>query len=236
MKKITSLLIFLSFFSFVFAQQKKEEKPQPYDKEKASYVLGYSIGKNFSDNSIEVNVNTFIEALKKALEKQPSKFTDQESMKIMQSVDSHVKNKREAISKVQGEKNMKEATEFLKKNKSQKGVLETNSGLQYLILKEGKGAKPKATDTVKVHYVGTLLSGKEFDSSLKRGTPAEFGVNQVIPGWTEALQLMTVGSKYKLFIPPKLAYGEFAPPGSIIEKNSLLVFEVELLDVVTPKK
>jgi FKBP-type peptidyl-prolyl cis-trans isomerase FklB len=128
-----------------------------------------------------------------------------------------------------GDQNKTEGTKFLEDNKKKDGVKTTASGLQYKVLKEGTGAQPKKTDTVTVNYRGTLLSGTEFDSSYKRGQPASFPVNGVIPGWTEALQLMKVGSKYQLFVPSSLAYGERAV-GPDIGANSTLIFEVELLD------
>jgi FKBP-type peptidyl-prolyl cis-trans isomerase len=135
------------------------------------------------------------------------------------------------ISKVEGDKNKKEGDEFLAKNKTKQGVITLPSGLQYEIIKAGTGPKPKAEDQVKCHYKGSLLNGKVFDSSVERGEPATFPVNRVIPGWTEALQLMPVGSKWKLYIPAALAYGERGA-GQDIKPNSTLVFEVELLEIV----
>ena len=128
------------------------------------------------------------------------------------------------------EKNMEEGEKFLSENKKKKGIVTTKSGLQYIVLSEGNGARPKATDKVKVHYKGTLIDGTEFDSSYKRGEPAVFQVKGVIPGWTEALQLMKVGSKYNLFIPSNLAYGQRGA-GSKIGPNVTLIFEVELLSI-----
>ena len=118
-----------------------------------------------------------------------------------------------------------------KKNAAKEGVQVTASGLQYLVLQEGTGASPAATDTVKVHYEGTLINGQIFDSSIKRGEPVEFPLNHVIPGWTEGLQLMKIGAKYRFFIPSELAYGEHGA-GEMIPPNSALIFEVELLDIV----
>lgn len=135
------------------------------------------------------------------------------------------------ISKAEGDKNQKSGEEFLASNKSKSGVVTTASGLQYEIIKAGTGPKPKAEDQVKCHYKGTLIDGKVFDSSIERGEPATFPVNRVIPGWTEALQLMPVGSKWKLFIPSALAYGERGA-GQDIKPNSALIFEVELLEIV----
>ncbi|MCI5220111.1 MAG: FKBP-type peptidyl-prolyl cis-trans isomerase [Candidatus Electrothrix sp. LOE2] len=129
-----------------------------------------------------------------------------------------------------GSSNKKTAEEFLEKNKGKNGVITTKSGLQYKIIKKGGGDKPTPTDTVKVHYRGTLLNGTEFDNSYKRQSPVTFRLDQVIPGWTEALQLMTVGSKYQLYIPPDLAYGDRGAPPSI-EPDSVLIFEVELIEI-----
>jgi FKBP-type peptidyl-prolyl cis-trans isomerase len=128
----------------------------------------------------------------------------------------------------------KEGVDFLKKNENKKGVKQTFSGLQYKVLKKGNGKKPSASSRVKVHYKGTLISGETFDSSYERGVPAEFGLSQVIPGWTEGLQLMSVGSKFEFFIPQELAYGANPQPGGIIKPYSLLIFEVELLEILNP--
>ena len=130
--------------------------------------------------------------------------------------------------------NQKEGIEFLKTNKDKKGVKRTPSGLQYKILKKGKGPQPSASSRVKVNYKGSLLSGEVFDSSYERGTPADFGLNQVIPGWTEGIQLMKAGSKFEFYIPHELAYGANPRPGGIIKPYSLLIFEVELLEILTP--
>ena len=139
--------------------------------------------------------------------------------------------KAEAKSKAEGEKNLKEGKAFLAANAKKDGVKTTATGLQYKVLKSGTGASPQKTDTVKVHYHGTLIDGTVFDSSVQRGEPITFPVSGVIPGWTEALQLMKVGDKWQLFIPSSLAYGELSPPGSKIGPNSTLLFEVELLGI-----
>ena len=128
-------------------------------------------------------------------------------------------------------KNKLEGDKFLAENAKKEGVKSTPSGLQYIVITEGEGDTPTSTDIVKVHYTGTLIDGRVFDSSVSRGVPAQFGVNQVIPGWTEALQMMKVGSKYKLFLPSDIAYGERGA-GEMIQPNSTLIFEVELLDII----
>jgi FKBP-type peptidyl-prolyl cis-trans isomerase len=153
-------------------------------------------------------------------------LNDQEMQEAMMGLQKDMQAKVAEL----GTKSKKEGEDFLAANKSKQGIKATTSGLQYKVIKEGSGPKPKSTDVVKVHYRGTLLDGTEFDSSYKRGEPVEFPLDQVIKGWTEGLQLMTVGSKYQLFIPAALAYGE--PGNRGIPPNSTLIFEVELLEIV----
>lgn len=193
--------------------------------DKISYALGLSIGNNFLSSGIsKLDVATFAKAIEDVLnDKQPSMSYDEAKTII-----------NDYFTKLQSEKfenNLKAGQEFLEMNKKRPGVVTLPSGLQYEIIKEGTGPKPKATDQVECHYHGTLINGAVFDSSVQRGTPATFGVNQVIQGWVEALQLMPVGSKWKLFIPSDLAYGQ-SGAGQSIEPNSALVFEVEVLNIV----
>lgn len=210
-------------FGLMSACQKKADLKS--DLGKASYAIGQQIGQNLKQQNIDFDADTLAVALKEAKEgkNQLSKEQMQEAMMKIQEL--AMKKQAE-----EGEKNKKSSAEFLEKNKSAAGVKTTASGLQYIVEKEGTGATPKKEDMVKVHYKGTLVSGEQFDSSYDRGQPAEFPVNAVIPGWTEALQLMKVGAKYKLFIPPDIAYGPSGRPG--IPPNSALIFEVELLDIV----
>jgi len=193
--------------------------------DKISYALGLSIGNNFLSSGInKLDISAFSQAVEDVLNnKQPSMSYDEAKTVI-----------NEYLTKLQEERqdiNLKAGEEFLNINKNRPGVVTLPSGLQYEIIKEGNGPVPKATDQVKCHYHGTLIDGTVFDSSVQRGTPATFGVTQVIQGWVEALQLMPVGSKWKLFIPSNLAYGERGA-GQSIEPNSTLVFEVEVLDIV----
>jgi FKBP-type peptidyl-prolyl cis-trans isomerase FklB len=167
--------------------------------------------------------------LKDALSGKQPALSEKEMQETMEAWSKQMEDKQKAV----GEKNVADGVKFLAENKSKSGVKTTASGLQYKVIKEGSGAQPKVTDTVTVHYRGTLINGTEFDSSYKRGQPASFPVNGVIKGWTEALQLMKAGSKYQLFIPSSLAYGERAA-GADIAPNSTLIFEVELLDVKQP--
>jgi FKBP-type peptidyl-prolyl cis-trans isomerase len=195
-----------------------------------SYALGVLIGEN---NKQQMKNAPGIEQLdKKILLTAFEKAFLGDSVQIKpQQANEKIQKFFSQLSKVEGDKNLKDGEEFLAKNKSKSGVVTTASGLQYEIIKAGTGPKPKAEDEVKCHYVGTTIDGKEFDSSIKRGEPATFPVNRVIPGWTEALQLMPVGSKWKLYIPASLGYGERGA-GQDIKPNSALIFEVELLEIV----
>ncbi len=193
--------------------------------DKVSYALGLSIGNNFQNSGINnLQVDSFVNGLKAVLENAQPEISYEEAKQIIN--DYFVKLQQERL-----ELNKKAGEEFLAINKEREGVTTLPSGLQFQVLKEGTGANPTATDKVKCHYHGTLINGTVFDSSEQRGEPAVFGVSQVIPGWVEALQLMKVGSKWRLFIPSDLAYGEHGA-GEAIEPNSALIFDVELLEIV----
>lgn len=193
--------------------------------DKISYALGLSMGQNFLHTGIkELNVENFAAGLKTVFEGTKPEMTYEEAKGIINSFFATLQ--QEAT-----EKNQADGEAFLAENKSRKGVVTLPSGLQYEILTEGNGPKPKATDRVKCHYQGSLIDGNVFDSSIQRGEPAVFGVNQVIPGWVEALQLMSVGSRWKLYIPAQLGYGEHGA-GEAIPPNSTLIFEVELIGIV----
>ena len=193
--------------------------------DKVSYALGLSIGINFQSSGIkQLQVEDFVKGLEDVLgEKQPA-ISYEEAKQVINDYFMKLQQERLEINKQAG-------AEFLEINRHKAGVVELPSGLQYEILKQGTGAKPSANDKVKCHYHGTLINGTVFDSSVQRGEPATFGVSQVIPGWVEALQMMPVGSKWRLFIPSNLAYGEHGA-GDVIEPNSTLIFDVELLDIV----
>lgn len=193
--------------------------------DKVSYALGLSIGNNFQTSGIkQLQVEDFVKGLEDVLgEKQPA-ISYEEAKQVINDYFMKLQQERLEINKQAG-------AEFLEINRHKAGVVELPSGLQYQVLKQGAGAKPSANDKVKCHYHGTLINGTVFDSSVQRGEPATFGVSQVIPGWVEALQLMPVGSKWRLFIPSNLAYGEHGA-GDVIEPNSTLIFDVELLDIV----
>lgn len=188
-----------------------------------SYALGLEIGASLKRLQTEIDLAVFARGVEDSLKGRETFLTPQEAAKV----------REEFMKKMQNEfagKSQKGGKAFLAENKKKEGVVTTASGLQYMVLSEGNGPKPKATDRVSVHYRGTLVNGTEFDSSYKRGQPATFAVNGVIPGWTEALQIMKVGSKYRLFIPSNLAYGERGT-GQQIGPNATLIFEVELLAI-----
>lgn len=200
------------------------------EKDKVSYMIGYQIGSNFKRDGLEVDLNMVLNGMKEASTGVASPLSAEESQKLMTDLQKNLQAKAEAKQKSDGEKNSKEGKAFLEENAKKKDIVKLPSGMQYKVLTAGKGDSPKATDTVKTHYRGTLINGTEFDSSYKRGQPATFPVNGVIKGWTEALQLMKPGAKWQLFIPSELAYGE-GGAGESIGPNSTLIFEVELLSI-----
>jgi FKBP-type peptidyl-prolyl cis-trans isomerase FklB len=208
-------------------------KPAPLPlttpKAKASYALGMSIAKGMKAQGVDIDPTIFARGLKDAMAGK-TQLTDEEAQAAIVELQAQVRKNQEEKAKVVGEANKKAGDAYLAANKTKPGVVALPSGLQYKILTPGSGPKPTAADTVVCNYKGTLLDGKEFDSSYKRGQPATFPVGQVIKGWTEALQLMPVGSKWQLFIPAELAYGTRAA-GPDITPNSTLVFEVELLSI-----
>ncbi|MBZ0158112.1 MAG: FKBP-type peptidyl-prolyl cis-trans isomerase [Alphaproteobacteria bacterium] len=199
-------------------------------KDKISYSIGLDIGKDMKRQSIDIDPDILAKGIKDALSGNKPLLSEKEMQDTMIAFQKELAAKQGEKTKRLTEKNKKEGEAFLAANKKKEGVKTTSSGLQYKIIKEGAGKTPKATDTVTVHYRGTLLDGTEFDSSYKRGQPASFPVNDVITGWTEALQMMKTGSKWQLFIPPNLAYGERGA-GPLIGPNAVLVFEVELLSI-----
>ncbi|MBL0691032.1 MAG: FKBP-type peptidyl-prolyl cis-trans isomerase [SAR324 cluster bacterium] len=200
-------------------------------KQQSSYIIGYNLGNSLSESGIEVELKSLIKGVNQGLSGKDSRYSDDKTKQIMVSLNDKAKKNIQSKQKKMSIQNTNEASDFLAKNKSKAGVKETASGLQYEIMKDASGKKPSSKDQVKVHYVGTLIDGSEFDSSVKRGTPAEFGLDQVISGWTEGVQLMSIGAKYRFFVPPALGYGNSAPPGSIIGPGALLIFEVELLGI-----
>lgn len=198
-----------------------------------SYMVGMDVGKGLTSIKEEVDLNIVIQALTATLKGEKTTLTEQESLAVRQEFIQKLQAKQAAKAKEEAEKNQKEGDEFLAKNKSKKGVKVTASGLQYEVVKEGSGPKPKATDSVKVEYTGTKIDGTKFDSSADHGGTATLPLNGVIPGWTEGMQLMTVGSEYKFYIPAALAYKDRAPPA--IGPNATLIFDVKLVEIEPPK-
>jgi FKBP-type peptidyl-prolyl cis-trans isomerase len=201
-------------------------------KDKVSYALGANLGMNLHNQSVDVDTAIVLRGLKDALAGGKLLLTDDEAKAALTQLQTDLRNKQMEKMKEAADLNKKAGTYFLDANKAKEGVVTLPSGLQYKILTAGTGPKPTATDTVSCNYRGTLLDGTEFDSSYKRGQPASFSVAGVIKGWTEALQLMPVGSKWQLFIPSDLAYGDRgADPRSGIGPGATLIFEVELLSI-----
>ncbi len=196
-----------------------------------SYGIGVSIGENMKkDGLTDMNVDLISRGISEALKGEKTALTMEQVQACISAYMGEKQKVKDQEAKAKAGVNLEKGKKFLEENGKRKGVVTLPSGLQYEIIKEGNGPKPAATDKVTTHYHGTTIDGKVFDSSVERGQPAQFGVNQVIPGWTEALQLMPVGSKWKLFIPANLAYGE-SGAGGAIGPNETLVFEVELISI-----
>jgi FKBP-type peptidyl-prolyl cis-trans isomerase len=198
--------------------------------DKAGYIIGLNLGNNLRQQEIPVTADQIIKGLRDGLGNAKAQLSDQEIQGAMSQFQQQMAAKQQEKMKVLGDKNKKEGDAFLAANKAKPGVKTTASGLQYEVVKEGTGPTPKPSDKVTVNYKGTLLDGKVFDSSYDRGQPATFVVSQVVPGWVEALQLMKVGSKYKLVLPSSLAYGDTGA-GNEIGPGSVLQFDVELLKI-----
>lgn len=199
-------------------------------KDKVSYSIGLDIGSSFKKQAIDIDPEILLRGLKDALSGKPALLTDAEVREVLIAFQQEVRAKEEGRVKEIAEKNKKEGEAFLAENKKKKSVVTLPSGLQYKVITAGTGEMPKSTDTVTTHYRGTLIDGTEFDSSYERGQPATFPVTGVIAGWTEALQLMKVGSKWQLFIPSGLAYGARGAGGTI-GPDATLIFEVELISI-----
>ena len=200
-------------------------------KDKASYSIGVSIGKNLKDQKVEITTDILVKGLLDAYTGAKTQLTEKEMGDVLTQFQQEIMAKAQEEAAKKGDENKTKGEKFLADNKNKPGVKSTPSGLQYSVITEGTGPKPTASSTVKVHYTGKLIDGTTFDSSVDRGEPVEFPLNGVIKGWTEGVQLMSKGSKYKFYIPAELAYGERGA-GNAIGPNETLVFEVELLDIV----
>lgn len=223
----TASLCFFAQFSAATENQATQLKDM---KDKISYSIGVDVGKSIQKQKIDINPEIFLAGFKDGQADKLSLMTEEQIRDTLMALQTQMLEKHKTAAKEMATKNLAEGEKFLTENKKQKGVVTLPSGLQYRIIKEGKGTAPTATDTVTTHYRGKLINGTEFDSSYSRGEPAKFAVNGVIPGWVEALQLMKPGAKWELFVPAKLAYGENGV-GQLIGPNSTLIFEVELLNV-----
>ena len=242
MKSALSTVLIAAFLaSHAGAEDKKIETPKAAEakpdakseKDKVSYAIGMFFGNTIKRQAIDVDVDSVAKAIKDVVSGGTTRMTEQEAQQTIQAMQRDMMARREAENKVLGEKNKMEGTTFLAANAKKPGVMTTTNGLQYKVITEGKGEKPKITDTVSTHYKGRLINGTEFDSSYKRGQPAEFPVTGVIKGWTEALQMMKVGSKWELYIPSNLAYAERGSPPNI-GPDATLIFEIELLAIKPP--
>lgn len=229
MQKTIALVLGLGLLASCNKQMGGDVKVETED-QKVSYAIGQEIGRGMKAQGIKVDVPVLAMSIKDALEGKEPKLKPEEAQQAMMNMRMKMMEER----KKQAEGNVEAGKKFLEENAKKEGIKKTDSGLQYKVVTKGKGKKPKETDTVKVHYKGTLIDGTEFDSSYARKEPAEFPVNRVIKGWIEGLQLMTVGSKYMFYIPSEMAYGAQGRPS--IPPNSVLIFEVELLDIVKADK
>jgi FKBP-type peptidyl-prolyl cis-trans isomerase FklB len=197
--------------------------------DQASYGIGINIGQNLKADGMEINVDALAQGIKDVLAGAELRLNQEQISAALRTFQQEMEAKSVARAKAEGEKNLRQGKDFLATNKAKQGVMTLPSGLQYAVLKQGNGPSPKLTDTVRTHYHGTLIDGTVFDSSVERNEPATFPVGRVIRGWTEALQLMTVGSKWRLFVPSELAYG---PQGQgPIGPHAVLIFDVELLAI-----
>jgi len=227
MKFLSALILSVVFLSNVCLAQEKLELKNEKDKE--SYSLGYQFGQNLKQQAVHLNLEVYTAGIQDALGEKPAQMTAEEMRATVAAFSQRLKSAHEQVMREQAAKNLAESKAFLEENKKKEGIKALPSGLQYKALQEGSGKSPKAPDTVTVQYRGTLMDSTEFDSSYSRGKPESFPVNRVIRGWTEALQLMKEGSKWQLFIPPDLGYGERGQ--GRIPPNSALIFEVELLSI-----
>ncbi len=230
MKRIFWTLLACS--AFVYLGRAADTNELSTEKARVSYSLGVSYGNGWNQQGVEVDYDVFVRGLKDSKAVGHTLMTEEQMRETLNKYRQDLAARQQETQRQLGETNKQKAEEYLAKNKSEPGIVITDSGLQYKIVAEGTGSMPSSNALVTVNYKGTLLDGTEFDSSYKRNQPWQTPVNRVIPGWTEALQKMKVGSKWQLFVPPALAYGERGRPG--IPPNSLLIFELELLTNAPP--
>jgi FKBP-type peptidyl-prolyl cis-trans isomerase FklB len=229
--RLLAMMVIVLFASPAKAEENPALKSQ---KDKISYIIGMDLGRNFKKQAIDIDPDILERGIKDGLAGQKALLSEQEVRETLAAFQREMTAKQAELAQKMGEKNRREGEAFLAANKIKEGVKTLPSGLQYKVIKAGTGEKPKMADTVTAHYRGTLIDGTEFDSSYNRGKPEKFPVNGVIAGWTEALQLMEVGSKWQLFVPPNLAYGERGA-GRDIGPNATLIFEIELISIQEKK-
>jgi FKBP-type peptidyl-prolyl cis-trans isomerase FklB len=231
---LSAAFLLVAAAGFAGAQEAGQPAPGKPEslQDKASYVIGFNLGQALKSQQIDVTADLIVKGLRDGLGGAEAMFTPEEIQAVMSEFQQQTAAQQQARAAAAATENQKKSKEFLAENQKREGVTTLPSGLQYEELQQGSGAKPAASDRVKVHYEGKLVDGTVFDSSVQRGQPVEFGVDQVIAGWTEALQLMNVGDKWKIYIPPSLGYGEQGA-GQVIGPNQALVFEVELLEIVS---
>jgi len=227
-KNTLAIVVIAALFSC--KNQGKDVKSLETELDSVSYAVGLTMSSQLKNGFEEVKQDILIQAIRNGLDSANLLLETKDIQKTLQTYFQKKQEEKKISESAKYEVYKKQGLTFLDANKSKEGVKTTESGLQYIVLQQGKGKKPKTTDRVKVHYHGTTIDGTVFDSSVDKGVPSEFGVTQVIKGWTEGLQLMKVGSKYKFFIPQELAYGQNPRPG-IIKPYMALIFEVELLDI-----
>lgn len=243
MKRIlltAGLIVSMPLISMNAFAAEKMSAEKPADKaayanndDKAAYSIGFFTGKGNAQHLEQLNVDAYVAGFRDAYAKKQPQLTEEDMKEALEIFKQKITSEAAAKEQQAAAANKVKSAEYLAKNAKAAGVTTTASGVQYEVLTAGTGAKPKATDTVTVHYEGKLIDGTVFDSSIKRGEPATFQLDKVIPGWTEALQLMGVGAKYRLTLPPEMAYGENG--GGPIPGNSVLVFEVELISIAKPE-
>ena len=236
MKELTTAAIVAILFMFTIngcnSPDASEDASLESRTDSVSYSLGYFYGQSLASEGVESLENgNFIAGLNQALEEEDAAINQMDMQALMQQYQQEIAENQQARQESEASENIEAGNQFLEENAENDDVTVTESGLQYRVIEEGSGASPSAEDEVEVHYRGTLISGEEFDSSYERDETASFPLNRVIPGWTEGLQLMSEGATYEFFVPAELGYGNNPPPGSPIQPGSVLIFEVELIDV-----
>ena len=226
----------------LFACGPTEPEPEVQDRpvsletttERSSYALGLDIGENIAEGEMSIDVDVLLRGLRDGLEGREPLMTEDEQFEALMALQQEYMDAQMERAREEGRENLEQGMAFMEEYRERDDVMETDSGILYRVITEGEGERPGPRDVVTVHYTGTLVDGTVFDSSVERGAPATFPLDQVIPGWTEILQLMPVGSEWEVVVPPELAYGE-QQAGQLIGPNSTLVFEIELLETMDPE-